>query len=279
MAATQTFHQGTWHSGNYKVFGIDENASWLGMSAFDGARAFDGVHPDLDLHCQRSINSAKILLMNAGVTAQELQDICIDGIARFPEGSHLYIRITFWDQTPLRSIKEPSIVAEYSVALYEAPLIFGEFSANMSSFIRPTPKQAPTGAKASCLYPNSILAVSIAHIAGFDDCVMLDIDGMVAEFTMSNIFIVRGGEIYTPTPNGNFLNGLTRQRIIKLLRDDDYIVNEQDIYPSELDVADEIFQTGNMSIVKACSAYESRVLGVGPVTKRVWDLYMDFAHK
>jgi len=279
MAATQTFHQGTWHSGNYKVFGIDENASWLGMSAFDGARAFDGVHPDLDLHCQRSIRSAEILLMNAGVTPRILHDICIDGISRFPEGSHLYIRITFWDQTPLRSVKDPSVVAEYSIALYEAPLEFKDITVNLSKYIRPTAKQAPTGAKASCLYPNSILAVSAAHDAGFDDSVMLDVDGMVAEFTMSNIFIVRDGTIFTPAPNENFLNGITRQRIIKLLREDGYVVEERIIYPFELKIADEIFQTGNMSIVKACSAYENHVLGVGPVTERAWELYMDFAHK
>lgn len=166
MSATQTFHQGTWHSGNYKVYGIDENAAWLGMSVFDGARSFDGVHPDLELHCQRSIKSAKVLLMNPGFAAQELHDITLDGIAKFPEGSHLYIRITFWDQMLLRSVKDPSMIAECSVAVYEAPLVFDEIAINMSKFIRPTSAQAPTGAKASCLYPNSILAVSAAKQVG-----------------------------------------------------------------------------------------------------------------
>lgn len=279
MSVTHTYHNGKWHLGNYKVYGIDENASWLGMSVFDGARSFDGAHPDLDLHCQRCVNSAKILLMNPGASWQELYDISLDGISRFPDGAHLYIRSTFWDQTPLRGTKDPGILAEYSVALYETPLGFNDISVNLSSFIRPSPKQAPTGAKASCLYPNSILAINAARNAGFDDSIMLDINGNVAEFAMSNFFMVKNGEVHTPAPNGHFLNGITRQRIIKLLREDGYIVHERDIHPDELDDVDEMFQTGNMNIVKACSVFESVVLGVGPITRKAWELYMNFAHK
>lgn len=276
---TQTFHNGKWRSGNYKVFGINENASWLGMSVFDGTRSFDGVHPDLDLHCQRSIASAKMLLMNPGITYQEIYDIVIDGIGRFSEGAHLYIRITFWDQTIMRILKAPNITAKFSVALYEVPLIFGEFTANLSKFARPAPNQAPTGAKASCLYPNSILAINAANDDGFNDAVMLDINDNVAEFAMSNLFFVKDGEIHTPTANGHFLNGITRQRVIKLLQEDGYTVHERTIQANELDDADEIFSTGNISKVKACIKYKDRKLDLGPVTQRAWDLYMDFSHK
>lgn len=150
---------------------------------------------------------------------------------------------------------------------------------NISLYVRPSSKYAPTGAKASCLYPHGLLAVNEAKIAGFDDCVMLDVDGNVAEFTLSNLFMVKNGEVHTPAPNGNFLNGITRQRIIKLLRDDGYIVNERAIHPSELNMADEIFSTGNMCIVKAVSRFNDRVLGIGSITRRAWELYMDFAHK
>lgn len=276
---TQTFYNGKWRSGNYKVFGINENASWLGMSVFDGTRSFDGVHPDLDLHCQRSIASAKILLMNPGLAWQEIYDIVIDGIGRFPEGAHLYIRITFWDQTIMRILKAPNIIAKFSVAIYEVPLVFGEFTANLSKFARPAPNQAPTGAKASCLYPNSILAINAANDDGFSDAVMLDINDNVAEFAMSNLFYVKDGEVHTPTANGHFLNGITRQRVIKLLQEDGYTVHERTIVESELDDADEIFSTGNISKVKSCSKYKDKELNLGPVTQRAWDLYMDFSHK
>lgn len=277
--ATQTFFNGKWRSGNVKVFGINENASWLGMSVFDGARSFDGVHPDLDLHCQRSIASAKMLLMNPGITWQEIYDIAIDGIARFSDGAHLYIRISFWDQTIMRTLKASNIIAKFSVALYEVPLVFGEFTANQSKFARPAPNQAPTGAKASCLYPNSILAINAASDEGFNDAVMLDSYFNVAEFTMSNIFMVKDNVIHTPIPNGHFLNGITRQRVIKLLQADGYKVNERTIQANELEYADEIFSTGNIIKVKACIKFKDRELGLGPVTQRAWDLYMDFAKK
>lgn len=279
MSATQTFHDGKWRTGNFKTFGINENASWLGMSIFDGARSFDGAQPDLDLHCQRSIASAKMLLMNPGATWQELYDIVIEGVGRFPEGTHLYIRITFWDQTIMRTLKSSSIIAKFSIALYEVPLVFGGSTANLSKFVRPAPNQAPTGAKASCLYPNSILAINAANDEGFSDAVMLDINHNVAEFTMSNLFMVKDGVVHTPIPNGHFLNGITRQRVIKLLKEDGYTVNERTIAANELDNADEIFSTGNISKVKSLTKYKDKKLGLGPVTQRAWDLYMNFAHK
>ncbi len=278
MQKTQTFFENEWHTGNVKLFGAEEKSSWLGMSVFDGARSFDGVQPDLDIHCKRSIKSANVLGMNPTIAFDEIMEIAQDGISRFDPGTHLYIRIEFWDQGGLRGIN-PSGGIGFAVIISEAPLIRKGFTANLSKFIRPGPEQAPTDAKASCLYPNSLMAVVAAHKEGFDNAVTLDPYGNVAEFTLSNIFMVKNNVVYTPIPNRTFLNGVTRQRIIKLLRNDGYDVIEKTIHPDELDFADEIFSTGNASKVQSVIQYKDRILGEGPITQRAWDLYLEFAHK
>ena len=93
------------------------------------------------------------------------------------------------------------------------------FSACLSTYRRPSPEQAPTHAKAACLYPLAGLAIAQARERGFDNAVMCDPLGNVAELTAQNVMFVKGGVCLTPIPNGTFLNGITRQRVIGLLRD------------------------------------------------------------
>ena len=276
MQETQTFFDGNWHTGNFKIFGVEEKSSWLGMSTFDGARSFDGVEPDLDLHCKRSIRSAKVLGMNPDIQWEEIFDIVQDGLAKFTTKSQLYIRTEFWDLSSLRGIGLNG--TGFAVILSEMPLTRPSFTANVSKFVRPGPDQAPTDAKASCLYPNSLLAISTAKKEGFDNCVTLDPWGNVAEFTMSNIFMVKGKKVYTPIPNRTFLNGITRQRVIKLLRNDGYKIIEKTITPRFLRKADEIFSTGNAQKIQSITKFEDHILGEDKVAKRAWELYLEFAH-
>lgn len=278
MQETQTFCENNWHSGNFKLFGAEEKASWLGMSVFDGARSFDGVQPDLDIHCKRSINSANILGMNPSITCNEIMDIVQDGIGRFESGCHIYIRIEFWDQGGFRDVN-PTGGIGFAVVLSEMPIIRAGFTANISKFIRPAPDQAPTDAKASCLYPNILMAMNAAQKEGFGNAITLDPYGDVAEFTVSNVFYVKDKVIYTPIPNRTFLNGVTRQRVIKLLRKDGQTVIEKTIKPNELRTADEIFSTGNAHKIQSVIQFEDHILGEGPVAARAWKLYLDFAHK
>ena len=107
---------------------------------------------------------------------------------------------------------------------------------------------------------------------------MRDANGNVAEFTTANIFIVKDGVTYTPVPNGTFLSGITRERVIKLLRADGQDVVEASIPPADLVAADEIFATGNYAKVQPITRYEDRDLQPGPVFRRARELYWDFAH-
>jgi len=276
MQKTQTYFGNKWRTGNVRVFGAEEKSSWLGMSVFDGARSFENVQPDLDLHCQRSLRSAAVLGLETDIKWEEIFDLVRDGIKRkFKSDMDLYIRISFWDTSELRQF---STVPGFSITISEYPLTRPNFTANMSKFVRPGPDQAPTDAKASCLYPNSLLALAAAQKEGFDNCITLDPYGNVAEFTMSNVFLVRGSDIYTPVPNRTFLNGITRQRTIDLLRKDGFNVVERTIEPMELIAADEMFSTGNAQKIQSVSQFENHMFGDFSVAERAWELYRDFAH-
>ena len=108
---------------------------------------------------------------------------------------------------------------------------------------------------------------------------MLDGLGHVAEFATSNIWIVKDGIAITPSPNGSFLNGITRQRIISLMTNEGLYFEERTIKPEELLEADEIFNTGNYGKVQPVIRYEDKALDVGPVYRKIRELYWDYAHK
>jgi branched-chain amino acid aminotransferase len=122
------------------------------------------------------------------------------------------------------------------------------------------------------------MAIADAKRRGFDNAVMCDPIGNVAELTAQNVMIVKNGAVHTPVPNGTFLNGITRQRVIGLLEQDGIAVHQRTIRPAELLEADELFSTGNHGKVVPCVRYEARELAIGPVYRRARELYWAFAH-
>jgi branched-chain amino acid aminotransferase len=112
---------------------------------------------------------------------------------------------------------------------------------------------------------------------GFQNGVVLDAVGNVAETCSSNIFLAKDSVVATPIPNGTFLAGITRNRTVKLLRNAGLRVDERTITTAELDDADEIFTTGNAGKVQPVSRYESRDLQPGPIARQAHELYMTFA--
>jgi branched-chain amino acid aminotransferase len=163
--------------------------------------------------------------------------------------------------------------------LFDAPLPTGAgFSACLSSLRRPDASMAPTDAKASALYANSTRAIREAQQRGFDNPVVLDSEGNVAEFASSNLFLVTPeGKVVTPVPNGTFLAGITRARVIALLAEAGVEVEQRTVRPEELDTALEIFNTGNYGKVLACVRYEGRTLAPGPVAALARARYFAYA--
>lgn len=271
-----TYFNGQWSEGNAPLFGAMDHSVWLGSSVFDGARAVRGHLPDLRPHLQRVIHSAERVGLRCPLSVDEMEKLVREGVAKFPADAELYIRpLVFGSDGFLVPLPEKS---GFALTLFDAPLPpFSGFSACLSTLRRPDPSMAPTDAKASALYANTTRALREAKERGFDNAIMLDSAGNVAEFASSNIFIVTpAGQVVTPAPNGTFLAGITRARVIGLLAADGVAVTERTVRPEELDTAVEIFNTGNYGKVTPCIRYEHRSLAVGPVATRARDLYAAF---
>ena len=272
-----TYFNGQWTEGNTPLFGAMDHSVWLGSSVFDGARSIRGQVPDLRLHLERVIRSATSLGMICPHSVEEMTRLCIEGIGKFPKDAELYIRpLVFATEGLLIPVAEKS---RFALTLFDAPMPpFTGFSACLSQLRRADPSMAPTDAKASCLYPNSTRALREAKERGFDNAVVCDSGGRVAEFATANIFLVtQEGKVVTPVPNGTFLSGITRARVIDLLAREGVIVEERAVQPADLEVAKEIFNTGNFGKVTPCIRYESRTLPVGPIATLARERYMAFS--
>jgi branched-chain amino acid aminotransferase len=168
----------------------------------------------------------------------------------------------------------------WCLTIYEAPMPEPRGGAiTLSSFRRPTPETAPVYAKASCHYANGSRALIEAARRGFDNCLMLDMLGNVAEFANSNAFMVKDGIVFTPAPNGTFLDGITRQRVIGLLNGAGVRVVETTLTYDDFKAADEIFSTGNFQKVAPVTRIDARPLPPGPIYQKARTLYWEFAHE
>jgi branched-chain amino acid aminotransferase len=213
---TLTFFEDDWHEGNLPIMGVRTHAAWLCTSVFDGARAFEGVMPDLDLHCARINESAKVMSLNPVVPTETWVALAREGLKRFDHGAELYVRPMYWpeDAAPGGAVRPDPETTRWCLTLYVAPLPKPVGSAiTLSPFRRPTRENAPVDAKAGCLYPNNARAMLEARSRGFDNCLMCDMLGNVAELATANIIMVKDGVAYTPAANGTFLAGITRARV------------------------------------------------------------------
>lgn len=278
---TLTFWDGSWHEGSPNLMGPRDHAFWLGSIVFDGGRAFDGCGPDLDQHSERVVRSAITMGLNPTKSAAEILALSKEGVRLFGLKAELYVRPMFWATKggpgPI-SIDPDS--TKFCLCIYQSPMRAGTpLSLGLCRTIRrPTPESAPTAAKASALYPNSSRGVREVQARGFTNGIVLDALGNVAETCSSNLFLVKDGAVITPVPNGSFLAGITRNRVITLLRDAGRTVIERTVSPAELDDADELFTTGNAGKVQPVGRYESRDLQPGPVARQAHELYMAYAH-
>ena len=166
----------------------------------------------------------------------------------------------------------------WCLCVYRAPMPEpAGFAVTLSPFRRPSIECAPVDAKAGCLYPNGARALIEAYRRGFGNCLMLDLLGNVAELANSNIFMAKGGVVYTPVPNGTFLDGITRRRVIGLLEADGVEVRQATLRYADFETADEIFATGNFAKVVPITRIDSRPLPIGPLYSRARVLYWQFA--
>ncbi len=285
MAANRniwTWFEGDWHEGNHLIMGAADHGAWLGTMIFDGARYFDGVSPDLDRHCERANASAIAMGLKPTMATGKIFELAREGVEKFDGSSALYIRPMYWSREggAVTVDADPESTA-FCLCLEEAsmPPEGAGFSVTTTRFCRPMQSMALVNAKAACLYPNNGRMLTEAASKGFQNVISCDVMGNVAETATSNIFMAKGGEVFTPIPNGTFLNGITRQRIIKLLREAGETVHETILTLDDFRQADEIFSTGNYSKISHITAFDEQEFDYGPFAKKSRELYWEWANK
>ena len=280
QSTTWTYFQGEWHEGNVAIMGPRTHGAWLGSVLFDGARRFERVTPDLDMHCARINQSAENFLLKPVVPVETWLALVDEGVKKFDPDAALYIRPMYWADAGVGGgVKFDAETTQWCLCLYEAPMPgTAGASITLSPYRKPTAETAPVQAKASCLYPNNARALLEAGSRGFDNCLLLDMLGNVAELANANVFMVKDGVAFTPAPNGTFLNGITRRRTIALLREAGTEVAETTLKMQDFLEADEIFSCGNFQKVAPVVRVEDRALQQGPVYRKARELYWDYAH-
>ncbi|MDG2340314.1 MAG: branched-chain amino acid aminotransferase [Paracoccaceae bacterium] len=277
----RTYFNGTWHEGDLPVMRAADHGSWLGSTVFDGARYFEGIAPDLEAHCTRVNRSASALMMTPNMTVQDMLEIVQDGLKAYSMDQSVYIRPMYWgisgDHTAI--IPSPDETG-FAISLEEIPMAPPEAAATLTRtrFRRPVLEDAVTNAKAGCLYPNNARMLTEARSKGFSNALVADALGNVAETATTNAFMVKDGEVFTPVANGTFLAGITRARHIDNLRHEGVNVHETVLSFDDFHNADEVFLSGNMTKITPVTAFDDTSYQVGPITRRVREMYWDWAH-
>lgn len=276
----RTFFEGTWHEGDAPIMRAADHGAWLGSSVFDGARYVQGVSPDLEAHCARVNRSAEALMLTPTQSVAQMMEAVHEGLAMYPKDAAVYIRPMYWGiDGDLTAIVPSSETTGFAICLEEIPFAPDTATATLgrTRFRRPVLEDAVVNAKAGCLYPNNARMLTEVRGRGFQNALVADAMGNVAESATANVFMVRDGVVFTPIPNGTFLAGITRARHMTNLRADGMEVVEQVLSFADFEAADEVFMSGNMSKVTPVTGFEDTSYQVGPVTRRVREMYWDWA--
>ncbi|MEM7596935.1 MAG: branched-chain amino acid aminotransferase [Pseudomonadota bacterium] len=277
----RTYFNGTWHDGDIAVMNAADHGMWLGSNVFDGARFFDGVTPDLDKHCARVNASAEALMVTPTISTEDMVEIVLEGLKAYPKDAAVYVRPMYWAIEGGHSAIVPKEGGDtgFAISLEEVPMATPDASSTLTrtQFRRPVMEDAVVNAKAACLYPNNARMLAEAKRKGFANALVADALGNVAEAATANAFAVKDGEVFTPAPNGTFLAGITRARHIENMRADGITVHETTMSFDDFHAADEVFLSGNMMKVTPITAFDDTHYQIGPVTRRVRDMYWDWA--
>ena len=215
---------------------------------FEGLRIYNGKIFKLDEHTERLFKSAKILDLDIPYNYHEVVDISKQIILK-QNISDGYLRPVVWRGSEMMAISAKKGSTNLAIAAWEWPSYFSPkkllegIKLNVSKWLRPSPESAPTDSKAAGLYMICSLSKHEAEKLGFDDALMLDYRGYVAEATGANIFFVKENELFTPLADC-FLNGITRQTVIEIAKENNIKVHERHFELDFLKTCDEVFLTG-----------------------------------
>lgn len=245
---------------------------------FEGERVYQSVVFELERHSQRLSDSAKALGFSLPFTVDHINQATRSIIARqnISEG---YVRPFAWRGSEMMAISAQDSTIHLAIATWPWPTYFDPQARRRgirlatSSWRRPAPDTAPTGSKSAGLYMICTLSKHQAEAQGYDDALMLDYRGQVAEATGANIFFVIRGQLHTPQADC-FLDGITRQTIIHLARKEGIEVYERAIMPDEIEQADEAFLTGTAVEITPIGVIDDHHFRVGEITKKLSAAYL-----
>ena len=247
-------------------------------SVFEGVRCYGGNIFKLNEHSQRLINSAAMLGFKIPYSLEEINNACLETI-KANNIVNGYLRPVAWRGSEMMAVSAQNTTIHFSVATWEWPSYFSP-EARMKGirlktgpWKRPSPETEPVHSKAAGLYMICTLSKHAVEAEGYDDALMLDYRGQVAEATGANIFFVMSdGKLHTPTPDC-FLNGITRQTVIGLAKTRGLEVVERAIMPEELADASEVFLTGTAAEVTPVGEIDAFKFTPGAVCKMLMEDY------
>jgi branched-chain amino acid aminotransferase len=261
-----------------------------GTGVFEGIRGYwNGRRDELFIvrlreHIERLVANSRVLMLDAGYSAGEIADLCLELVRKNELRQDTYIRPIIY--CPALRVG-PGMSDEHALAIYNIPM--GHYhdpsraiDVMVSTWRRTNDNAIPARGKINGAYVNSSLAITEARRAGFDDAILLNQDGHVSEGSVMNVFIVRGGALITPPVTANILEGITRTDIMRLGASELGLrVVEREIDRTELYYADEVFFCGTGAKVLGVGSVDRRVVGrggVGPVTEKLQKLYDAIVH-
>jgi branched-chain amino acid aminotransferase len=246
-------------------------------AVFEGERMYGGEIFELTAHTERLFKSAEILDMVIPFTVAEIDQACKETCAR--NGlTDAYLRPIAWRGSEMIGVSAQNTKIHVSIAVWDWPSYFKpEEKAKgirlcWAKYKRPSPETEPVHAKAAGLYMICTISKHAAEKDGFTDAMMLDWRGYIAESTGSNVFFVRDGVIHTPLADC-FLNGITRQAVIRLARDKGFEVVERHIEPAELATFSECFVTGTAAEVTPVAEIGEYTFRPGNISLSLMDDY------
>lgn len=251
-------------------------------SVFEGERAYAGKIFKMNEHNQRLIDSGKILGMEIPYSLEEINQACVDTLAK--QGyEDAYIRPIAWRGSEMMAISAQQTSINLAIAVWQWPSYFDPaeklkgIRLDISDWRRPDPQTAPCHAKASGLYMICTMSKHAAEAKGYTDALMYDWRGQIAEATGANVFFVKDGELHTPTPDC-FLDGITRKTVISLAEKRQIKVNERVIMPDEMAELEQCFLVGTAAEVTPVSEIGPYKFEVGDITKTLMQDYEAEVH-
>ena len=252
-------------------------------SVFEGQRAYGGEIFKLTEHSTRLRRSAELLGFEIPWSVEQIDEACRE-VLRANQLEDAYMRPLAWRGSEQMGVSAQRTKIHLAVAAWEWGAYFGDEAAQkgirlaISRWRRPAPYTAPTSSKAAGLYMICTLSRHEAQAKGYDDALMFDWRGQVAEATGANAFFVTNGSLHTPTPDC-FLDGITRRTVIDLARRRGVEVVERAIWPEELENFEQLFLTGSAAEVTPVASAGPWNFEVGELTMQLRRDYLDLVNR